>query len=209
MPKVVCVSRPVASLGNQHPHGVACQAACLGWLGGLEVGGQVERQPAGSGLASVMVAAFTTAPAAVRRHGTCRWVATSLSRRRNAGTTVSGSGRSEMSSPGNAAWCISVRMSPGSNQYTLHVGFLGGEHVRQLLERRLRRPVAAPSGVALDGGVGGDVDHGAAVCAQQRQRRLQQCQWGDDVDREHVLELVERVVGQNAVEAMGRGCWRC
>ena len=34
--------------------------------------------------------------------------------RSSAGTTVSGSGRSEMSSPGNAAWCISVRMSPGS-----------------------------------------------------------------------------------------------
>ena len=34
--------------------------------------------------------------------------------RSSAGTTASGSGRSEMSSPGNAAWCISVRMSPGS-----------------------------------------------------------------------------------------------
>ena len=30
------------------------------------------------------------------------------------GTTSSGSGRSEMSSPGNASWCIWVRMSPGS-----------------------------------------------------------------------------------------------
>src|SRR5271169_757648 len=38
--------------------------------------------------------------------------------RSNAGTTDSGSARSEMSSPGNAAWCISVRMSPGSKTYT-------------------------------------------------------------------------------------------
>ena len=30
------------------------------------------------------------------------------------GTLASGSGRSEMSSPGKASWCICVRMSPGS-----------------------------------------------------------------------------------------------
>ncbi len=30
------------------------------------------------------------------------------------GTTVSGRGRSLMSSPGKAAWCMAVRMSPGS-----------------------------------------------------------------------------------------------
>ena len=32
------------------------------------------------------------------------------------GTRSSGSGRSEMSSPGKAAWCILVLISPGSNQ---------------------------------------------------------------------------------------------
>ena len=37
---------------------------------------------------------------------------------RNAGTTDSGSGRSEMSSPGNASWCICVRRSPGSTRQT-------------------------------------------------------------------------------------------
>ena len=34
----------------------------------------------------------------------------------------SGSGRSEMSSPGNASWCISVRMSPGSTTRTRRSG---------------------------------------------------------------------------------------
>ena len=43
-----------------------------------------------------------------------------------------------------------------------HVGLLGGEHVATLLERRLRRAVAAPALVALDGGVGRDVDDRAA-----------------------------------------------
>ena len=38
------------------------------------------------------------------------------------GTTLSGSGRSEMSSPGNASWCMRVRMSPGSNVYTCTSG---------------------------------------------------------------------------------------
>jgi MFS family permease len=41
---------------------------------------------------------------------------------RNAGTTVAGSGRSEMSSPGNASWCMTVRMSPGSTLYTAYSG---------------------------------------------------------------------------------------
>ena len=45
------------------------------------------------------------------RGGRC---STSASR---CGTTVSGSGRSEMSSPGKASWCIGVRMSPGSTAY--------------------------------------------------------------------------------------------
>jgi hypothetical protein len=45
-------------------------------------------------------------------------------RRRIDGTTDSGSGRSEMSSPGKASWCISVRMSPGSTAYTFTSGLL-------------------------------------------------------------------------------------
>ena len=50
-------------------------ASRLGWLGGLEMGGQVERQPIRSRRPGVMVAAFTTAPAAVRQRGTCRLAA--------------------------------------------------------------------------------------------------------------------------------------
>src|SRR6266536_2237692 len=38
----------------------------------------------------------------------------SLTSRTKAGTTVAGSGRSEMSSPGKARWCMAVRRSPGS-----------------------------------------------------------------------------------------------
>ena len=33
-----------------------------------------------------------------------------------------GSGRSEMSSPGKASWCMAVRMSPGSTTCTLSSG---------------------------------------------------------------------------------------
>ena len=40
----------------------------------------------------------------------------------NAGTTEEGSGRSEMSSPGKASWCMSVRRSPGSAHQTRTVG---------------------------------------------------------------------------------------
>src|SRR5215472_13281596 len=42
--------------------------------------------------------------------------------RKKAGTTASGVGRSEMSSPGKASWCIWVRMSPGSTRQTLTAG---------------------------------------------------------------------------------------
>src|SRR6266550_3847877 len=38
----------------------------------------------------------------------------------NPGTLTSGNGRSLISSPGNASWCICVRISPGSTQYTRH-----------------------------------------------------------------------------------------
>ena len=86
---------------------------------GFELGRQVEGQPRrsggaarslddvgrGHGCASSEVAGPVAA--AGRRLG---------QQRRSAGTTDSGSGRSEMSSPGNASWCICVRMSPGSKR---------------------------------------------------------------------------------------------
>ena len=42
----------------------------------------------------------------------------SATSRVNAGTTACGQGRSEMSSPGKARWCMSVRRSPGSAHQT-------------------------------------------------------------------------------------------
>ena len=75
------------------------------------------------------------------------------------------------------------------------VGALGGEHVGELLERRLRRAVAAPALVALDRGVGGDVDDPPAG-GHARQRELDERERRDRVDGEDVLERRERVVGE-------------
>jgi hypothetical protein len=77
-----------------------------------------------------------------------------------------------------------------------HGGLLGGQHGAQLLERGLRRAVAAPALVRLDGGVGGDVRDGAAVLGQHRQAQLEQGERGDEVDLEGAAERVEREVPQ-------------
>ena len=69
---------------------------------------------------------------------------------------------------------------------------LGAEHVGELLERGLRRAVAAPALVGLDRGVGGDVDDPRAV-GHGRERELDQAQRGERVDLQHVLEDVERI----------------
>ena len=93
-----------------------------------------------------------------------------VSRSRNsAGTTVSGSGRSLMSSPGNAAWCMAVRMSPGSTAY----------HRRRAAPRRrcrrggrarLARGVGPPSLVMLDSGVRRDRQDSASGRDQVREQ---------------------------------------
>ena len=78
-----------------------------------------------------------------------------------------GRGRSEMSSPGKASWCIRVRRSPGSTDHTCQAGSRpparrsGGRG----LPWRRRSP---PARVGLDGRVGGDVDHpwAGAACRQ-------------------------------------------
>ena len=90
-----------------------------------------------------------------------------------------------------------------------NVGLLGGEHVRQLLERGLRRAVATPACVALDSGVGRDVDDGAMSSAQQRKRRLHECERSDDVDGQDTFELVERDSRPATAVATVRECWRC
>ena len=121
----------------------------------------------------------------------------------------SGSGRSEMSSPGNASWCISVRMSPGSTTSTRSVGSLGREHPAGVLERGLRRAVAAPALVGLDRGVGRDVHDRArrrasvaSSACDQRERR----------DHVHVEDRAQHVgVDARRAPAAGsrRACWRC
>ena len=63
-----------------------------------------------------------------------------------------------MSSPGNASWCISVRMSPGSTVEHSPLGVLDGQHPAGVIERRLAGAVSAPGGVRLDAGVARDVD---------------------------------------------------
>src|SRR6266571_1702572 len=129
---------------DQQPHLIPAQPATLGWLPGGQLGRQHEPGPRRGthavtswfaprgAAASSLVASLLTPDAAAPRcahAGTARSATryrplgrSPSTSRSSAGTTVSGSGRSEMSSPGNACWCRSVRMSPGSNPYTLRSG---------------------------------------------------------------------------------------
>ena len=61
-------------------------------------------------------------------------------------------------------------------------GLLGGEHVAQLLERRLRCAVSAPSLVALHRGIRCDRNHRAAVAAQVGEGELGESQRSHQVD---------------------------
>ena len=81
--------------------------------------------------------------------------------RRRRGDDGLRSGRSLMSSPGNAAWCMAVRMSPGSTAYAPQGRLLGREGADEVVERGLARAVGAPALVVLDGGVGRDREDGA------------------------------------------------
>ena len=82
----------------------------------------------------------------------------------------SGSGRSEMSSPGKASWCISGPHVAGVDGPHPDVGLLDGQGGAQMVEGRLGRSVAAPCLVVLDRGVGGDVqDPGIRRAAQERE----------------------------------------
>src|SRR6185436_10897089 len=85
-------------LGDEHPHFVALEPARLGRLVRLEALGQDERLK--------------------RAHAPTAGV-TRLAWKR---PLSSGGGRSEMSSPGNASWCIWVFMSPGSTAWTRSCG---------------------------------------------------------------------------------------
>ena len=118
------------------------------------------------------------------------------------GTTVSGSGRSEMSSPGNQSWCIWVRMSPGSTAYAVISGFSAANVSVMWSRPGLRRAVEAPAGVVLDGGVRGDRHQDAAGGDQRGEQQRRQHERGADVWRQYVLEVVGRGVGQQPVSGL-------
>ena len=114
--------------------------------------------------------------ASVRRRsppaGSARWRVLRSTRRSRPGTTSSGSGRSEMSSPGKASWCICGPHVTGVDGPHRQRGLLHGQHRAQVVERRLGQAVAAPAFVRLDRRVGGDVDHGGARRPSQDGERL-------------------------------------
>ena len=88
------------------------------------------------------------------------------------------------------------------------VRMLRAEHRGQLLERSLRRSIAAPTLVRLDGCVRGDVDD-ARARMQSRQCCLHQCERREDI---HLVDLpndIERVVRKLGLRASGRDSWRC
>ena len=79
-----------------------------------------------------------------------------------------------MSSPGNAAWCIAVRMSPGSTAYARMPGSSAASVSVEVVEGGLRGAVAAPRLVVLDRRVGRDVDDDPAGGLEGRQQRAGQ-----------------------------------
>ena len=116
--------RAVAAPGHHHAHRVAGEAAGFWRRARLERRRQLEARARPPGSARRGRGRWSSAPPPPRPPS----VPTGLGRRRSvreassAATTSSGSGRSLMSSPGNASWCIWVRMSPGSTAQTRSPG---------------------------------------------------------------------------------------
>ena len=84
------------------------------------------------------------------------------------------------------------------------------QHRGELVERRLGRPVAAPAGVRLDGGVGGQTSHDRARRAARScgSRAWTERERRDDADLEHPPVAPS---GRSARPAAGsaRARWRC
>jgi hypothetical protein len=74
------------------------------------------------------------------------------------------------------------------------------EDRRELLQRGLRGAVAAPAGVGLDGGVGGEVEDPPAL-RQARKGELRERERRDHVDAVDVLEHLDGVVGERWLRA--------
>ncbi len=186
---------PGGAPADQQPDAVPGQAARLGRVVRLELGGQGE------------VEDHETMRAAACRGGS-RWAARyrplgsrSATSRVNAGTTVS--------RPGPVGDVLAregllvhvgaqvARVGPPDPDREL----LGGQHVRGLLQGGLGRAVAAPARVGLHRRVRGDVQHRAAAGPQQRQQQLGQRDRRDHVHLERGPQLVHRVVGQRGQRA--------
>jgi len=126
--------------------------------------------------------------------GAARRRGRSVISRRNAGTTVAGSGRSEMSSSGIASWCICVCRSPGSTAHTL----IDGSSSARIAEAWSRRPSRRRSRPASYASIARP-----KRCSPPRRRAAAaaagpagQGDRGQDVDFEGVQQLREREVGQ-------------
>ena len=145
-----------SGVAHQQAYLVALQPALLGRLRREGRGGEV-------GCAGSRRAASSGSPPP----GSARTRAAASSSASRRGTTVSGSGRSEMSSPGKASWCMAVRMSPGSTAYPVEPA-LRGERQRHVVERGLAGAVEAPGLVVVDRGVGADPEQDAVRHLQPR-----------------------------------------
>ena len=188
---------------GHEPHLVAGQAAVLGRRG------RPRRRAAGRSRWSP--GPHRSRPgAAGRRRGSGRWAGRRRPAASSAGTTVSGAGRSLMSSPGKAAWCMSVAMSPGSTAQTRRSGCSTASTAVSWSSAALAGAVPAPARVGLDGGVGADVRApGRRRASSAGQHGLEERERGDDVDGEHGGEPVGIEVGQRGGAGSGRGRWRC
>ena len=116
------------------------------------------------------------------------------------GTLSSGGGRSEMSSPGNASWCIRVRMSPGSTVSTRNDGCSAARIAESCSSAAFDEPYPPQPLVRLDRGIGGDVDDRRSV-RHARQRELSERERCVHVDLIDTLKRCQRIVGEQRLRA--------
>ena len=190
---------------DEQAHLVAGQAAGLGRRARLEALGQIEGQGAHRALARGQRRLSARRRARGRSARCGRSPSISASR---PGHARSGGGRSEMSSPGERVLVHLRAHVAGVDGVDAQVGMLGGEDGAELLERRLRRAVAAPALVGLNGGVGGDVED-ARARAQTRQCELHERERGEHVDPVDLPRVRQRVVAPARAAGWARARWRC
>lgn len=92
---------PRRAMGHQQAHIIPAPASLLRRSRGLQPGRQLEVQERGRYGSHDAAAGEWRSAARSRPLGRSDWISSKI-----AGTTESGSGRSEMSSPGKASWCI-------------------------------------------------------------------------------------------------------